>query len=178
MKKIFSTIILSVAALFATGCHYLDIVPDNILKLEDLFETKEKAYNALGDCYSYLPNNYKVHGGYQMLGDEWIEQQSESVKGNRTQCSGNKIMRGWNNSQDPLLAYWSGHNHGGDYYEATRMCNIVLGHLESGAFIIGLEDKERENWIAQIKILKAYYHYFLIRMYGPIIINDKNSFHR
>ena len=174
MKKIFRTLIFSVAAVFATGCNYLDIVPDNILKLEDLFETKEKAYNALGDCYSYLPNNYKVHGGYQMLGDEWIEMQSEAVKGSRTECSGNKVMRGWNNSQNPLLDYWSGANWGVDYYEATRMCNIVLGYLESGAFIIGLEDKERENWIAQIKILKAYYHYFLIRMYGPIIINDKN----
>lgn len=174
MKKIFSTIILSVAALFATGCHYLDIVPDNVTKLEDLFETKEKAYSALVDCYSYLPNNFHVHSGMQMLGDEFVERMDASVQNTKTYCSGNKIMRGWNNTQQPLLAYWNGEMNGMDYYEALRMCNIVLEYLASGEPIIGLEDEERTNWIAQIKVLKAYYHYFLIRLYGPIIINDKN----
>ena len=47
MKRYFKTTILAVmAAATMAGCNYLDIVPDNTVELSNLFETKEKAYNA------------------------------------------------------------------------------------------------------------------------------------
>ena len=175
MKKFFKSIIVSTVALLSvTGCNYLDIVPDNVLQLEDIFETKEKAYNALADCYSYMPDNFHMHTGIQMLGDEFVERLDSRVAESRTYCIGNKIMRGWNNTTNSLLCYWTGGQGGTHTYEALRLCNIFIDYLESGAYIIGLEDTERANWVAQIKVLKAYYHYFIIRLYGPIIINDVN----
>ncbi len=32
---------------------------------------------------------------------------------------------------------------------------------------------ERARWIAEVKFLKAYYHFFLMQLYGPIVIADK-----
>lgn len=175
MKKILkSTIVSLVALLSVNGCNYLDIVPDNIMQLEDIFETKEKTYSALADCYSYMPNIYKVHTGTALLGDEWIERFDATVAENRGYCIGNKIMRGWNNTTNSLLCYWTGGQGGTHTYEALRMCNIFIDYLESDFHIIDLSEVERKNWIAQIKVLKAYYHYFIIRLYGPIIINDVN----
>ena len=38
----------------------------------------------------------------------------------------------------------------------------------------GIEDVVKERMAAEAKFLKAYYHFYLLRMYGPIPILDKN----
>ena len=35
-----------------------------------------------------------------------------------------------------------------------------------------MSEREREDWRAQAKFLKAYYHFLLLRQYGPMIISD------
>src|SRR5690606_17257370 len=37
-----------------------------------------------------------------------------------------------------------------------------------------IDDYERDRWIAEVKFLKAYYHFWLLRMYGPIPIIRSN----
>jgi hypothetical protein len=39
---------------------------------------------------------------------------------------------------------------------------------------IDLSEPEKKRWIAEVKFLKAFYHYYLIRMYGPVILIDKS----
>ena len=54
IRKIFISTLL---ALGLTACgDYLDIVPDNTVDLDSIFETKDKAYHALADAYSFMPN--------------------------------------------------------------------------------------------------------------------------
>ena len=36
-----------------------------------------------------------------------------------------------------------------------------------------LTDSERKRWIAEVNVLKAYYHFFLFEHYGPIPIVDE-----
>ena len=38
----------------------------------------------------------------------------------------------------------------------------------------GLEEDERLKWIDEVKVLKAFYHFWLMQMYGPIPIIDQN----
>ena len=33
---------------------------------------------------------------------------------------------------------------------------------------------EKSQWAAEVEVLKVYYHYYLVKMYGPIPISDKN----
>ncbi|MNV88157.1 hypothetical protein D3C71_1823370 [compost metagenome] len=33
--------------------------------------------------------------------------------------------------------------------------------------MLDLRPDERERWIAEVQFLKAYYHFYLMRMYGP-----------
>ena len=40
--------------------------------------------------------------------------------------------------------------------------------------VADLTADKRARWIAEAKFLKAYYHYYLLRMYGPIPIVDRN----
>lgn len=159
------------AAATMAGCNYLDIVPDNTVELSNLFETKEKAYNALADCYSYMPDIEGVHRSMALAGDEWIGRLDAGVAGVRSYTRGSKLMRDWNNSTDPILGFWSGAGGAKDLYEGIRICNIFLNGLGD---IPNMQEEERIDWMSQVKVLKAYYHFYLLRLYGPIIIADKN----
>jgi len=174
MKKILKSIIIaSVALVSATGCDYLDIVPDNTIELTNLFETKDKAYRALTDVYSYFPDPNGVHSSYWLCGDEWSERLDSEVADTRSYCPGSKVMRDWSTASSPILGFWDGSGKAYDLYEGIRICNIVLEGLNPN--IPDLTIYEFNDWIAQIKVLKAYYHFFLLSWYGPIILVDKNS---
>ena len=61
------------ALLVPASCSdYLDVVPDNTLKLENIYATKDDAYDALAKIYSYLPNDPNTHESMWELGDEFI----------------------------------------------------------------------------------------------------------
>ena len=174
MKKFLKSIIIaSVALVSATGCDYLDIVPDNTIELTNLFETREKAYRAISDAYSYMPDVFGVHSSYWMAGDEWSERLDSQVADTRTYCPGSKLLRDWSNPSSPILGFWNGSCKAQNLYEGLRICNIVLEGLSPD--IPDLTIYEFNDWIAQVKMVKAYYHYFLLSWYGPIIIADTNN---
>lgn len=169
-KIIVISFIVGLAATF-TGCNFLDIVPDNTVEVGSLFENRDKALSALSTCYRYLPNHEKLHESMSLAGDEWIGRLDAEVADVRWNTRGEKIMRGWNNSSDPILNYWSGGGGATSLYQGIRVCNIFFENIEN---VPDITPAERLDWIAQVKILKAYYHFYLMRLYGPIIIADVN----
>lgn len=168
IKKIF--VVLS--CIILSSCNYLDIVPDNTIEISNLFENKEKAYQALSACYSYMPQFEKFHESMSLAGDEFCGRLDGDVAGNRGYTRGKKIMRGWQNASDPILSYWNGSGGVRSLYQGIRMCNIFLENIQ---VVPNLQDDERSDWTAQVKFLKAYYHFYLIRNYGPIVLVDKNK---
>jgi hypothetical protein len=70
-----------------------------------------------------------------------------------------RIARGLQNSTAPLCGQWD------NLYRGIRDCNIFLEKIGTVPDILELE---RLQWAAEVKFLKAYYHFYLLRMYGPI----------
>lgn len=169
-SKIFLVCLLGITLLFSR-CDYLEIVPDNTVEVGSLFENRDKALNALSTCYRYMPNFEKLHQSMSLAGDEWVGRLDASYAEDRNIDRGEKLMRGWNNSNEPIFNYWAGGGGVESLYEGIRVCNIFLENIEN---VPDLTPREREDWIAQVKVLKAYYHYYLTRLYGPIVIVDKN----
>ncbi|MDR0814646.1 MAG: RagB/SusD family nutrient uptake outer membrane protein [Bacteroidales bacterium] len=57
-------------------------------------------------------------------------------------------------------------------FAALRDCNTFLERMKT--HIPDLQEYDQKRWIAEVKFLKAYYHYWLLRMYGPIPLIKEN----
>jgi hypothetical protein len=171
MKKIFLLPVIAVMC-FTSCSKYLDIVPDHIAKVEDLFATKTDALDALAKIYSYLPVLDNIHETPFLLGDEYVCVRGEYDNDPKT-LIGQRIMRDLQSSGAPLMGLWSGTGGTGDngqgkhYYVAMRHCDLVMEHVD---LVFDMSEQEKKEFIAQVKFLKAYFAFSLVQQYGPIIL--------
>ncbi len=149
---------------------YLDIVPDNTLRLENIFELKEDAWNALAKVYGYMPQDDKVHLTSWTLGDEWIGRLD--LDNNVGDLRAMRIMRGLQSESSPQLGLWSGTQGGKPMYQAVRQADVFLSNIDR---VRDMMDAEKKDWKAQVKMLKAYYLFLLMQRYGPIVIPEKTA---
>lgn len=137
---------------------YLDVVPDNVATIDNAFATRHEAEKFLFTCYSYLPNQGDLGDDPAMVGGDEIWRF-------KTEGGYFNIARGLQNKVSPYGDRW------GFYFKAIRDCNIFL---EQVGKVPDLEDPERNRWIAEVKFLKAYYNFYLMKMYGPIPLMKAN----
>lgn len=166
----FKLILLSILFVATTSCDdYLDVVPDNIATIDNAFSNEFEAYKFLTTCYSYMPNyGSTTNNPAFYCGDEaWLPEASL----NEQMVKAWYVARGSQRVTDPYLNYWGGDEGGTDLYGAIRDCNIFIEKVNK---VLGLEVEKRDRWIAETKVLKAYYHFWLLRMYGPIILIKEN----
>ena len=144
---------------------YLDIVPDNVAEIGMAFQLRSSAERFLFTCYSYMPEDGTQANPAFHAGDElWLAADNAATAWN--------IARGNQNVVDSYCNYWGGSRGGKDLYEGIRQCNIFL---ENVGLVPDMEEYERLRWIAEAKFLKAYYHFYLTRMYGPIVLIKENE---
>jgi hypothetical protein len=168
LKNKFLAIIICSISLFMSCEDYLDIVPDGTQELSLLFNRKETAYNALANCYSYLPQNDGTYASYVLLSDELavpVPKEPNAIK----------LMKGQQSVSSPLMGYWSGFSATGkgqgSLWEGIRSCNTLIENID---LVVDMTQEEKNQWKAEAKFLKAYFHFLLISNYGPIPIVDVN----
>ena len=153
------------------GCaDYLDVVPDNLATLEIAFKNKASAEKYLFTCYSFMPETGKVGTDPGLdVGDEvWYFTDASTDFTNKTTFW---IAKGQQNTNSPLVDYWNGANWGKAMFQGLRDCNIFIDNVDK---VPNLSAYEKVKWKAEVKVLKAYYHFWLMRMYGPIPIIKEN----
>jgi hypothetical protein len=162
------TVILTICAFSFSCTDYLDVVPDNIRTIEDLFRIREDALSALAKVYSYMPEDNDTHATTWTLGDEYIGR-LDYVTDNADNLAAMKIMEGRQSATSPLLGAWSGTNRAKKLYEGIRQCNVFLANIHN---VTNMTDREKAEWSAQVKFLKAYYYFRLMQQYGPVVISE------
>lgn len=150
-------------SLYSCG-DWLDVVPDGIATLDMAFNSRAQAIKYLSTCYSYLPLN-GGSGDPAILGGDEIWTRNTTHLTNRFSVLGLDISEGRQNATSPVLARWS------NMYLGLRVCNTFL---ENAHLIPDIQEWEREQWIAEATILKAYYHFCLVQMYGPVPLIREN----
>ncbi|BDD08620.1 hypothetical protein FUAX_10520 [Fulvitalea axinellae] len=168
MRKYIGIRYLAFLLIFGLGSckDYLDVVPDNLATLDNAFTDRFNAEKFLLTCYSYLPGSTSLGGNPAMVAGDELILPSEFSNNN-----GPSISRGFQSATDPIMNYWNGSKGGTNLHIAIRDCNIFLERIEA---VPDIQPFELKKWVAEVKFLKAYYHFYLIRLYGPIHIIDKN----
>jgi hypothetical protein len=164
LHKIF--VALTIVLIFGS-CNYLDIVPDNVATIDYSFRNRTAAEKYLFTCYSYRPQRGGVNIDPAMAGadETWYFYGTNAPWPNVT------IQRGFQASTSPVLNFWDGENSGKALWKGIRDCNIFLENVDK---VLDLQPYEKTRWVSEIKFLKAYYHYYLFKSYGPIPIIDVN----
>lgn len=145
---------------------FIDVVPDNVATLEYAFRMRSTAERYLATCYSFMPTlGHPTSDVAQWGGDE--------LWSNTAFDTGNprKLALGGQNIVSPLMDYWSGANGGKPLWTGISQCNLFIENIVT---VPDMEDYEIKQWIAEAKVLKAYYYFYLLRMYGPIPIIKEN----
>ena len=144
---------------------YLDVVPDNVATIENAFAMRSEAEKYLYTCYSYMPKDGDLGSDPSLVpGDEmWIYENPTFPEFNHRMFN---ISRGLQGTVNP-----TGDFHWDNLYRGLRDCNIFLENVGN---VPDLVEQEKQEWIAEAKFLKAYYHFYLLRMYGPIPLVKEN----
>ena len=148
--------------ILAGGCKkYLDVVPDNVATIDNAFKLKQEAVKYLATCYSYLPASGDMETNPALCaGDEfWM------VAPFAVSQSPWRIAMGYQTANTIYLSSWNA------MFSAFRDCNIFLDNINK---VVDMTAAEKNKWSHEVKFLKAYYHWLLLRMYGPVPVTDVN----
>lgn len=142
---------------------YVDVVPDNLATIDIAFNNRVNAQRFFYTLYSYMPAHGTVNSNPALFGGDefWIND------GNGAGVVGFQMAQGYQSVTSPLFNHWSN----SDLFIALRDCNIFLENIDKPQ---DLDLAEKNRWVAEAKFLKAYYHFWLLRMYGAIPTIDTN----
>ncbi|MEX2592538.1 MAG: RagB/SusD family nutrient uptake outer membrane protein [Anditalea sp.] len=168
MKNKIIKYIATISLIFSVAScgQYIDVVPDNIAVIEDAFETRESSLKFLATLYGALPPFASINNPALAAGDEISVNDVVS-----RDWASRRISRGGQNVVSPSLGYWGNTGTVRNMFIALRNCNIFLENIDKP---FNLSEAEKKKWIAEAKFLKAYFHFYLMRMYGPIPIMREN----
>ncbi|WP_114781864.1 RagB/SusD family nutrient uptake outer membrane protein [Botryobacter ruber] len=171
MKRITKiTLVLAFLGVTSSCDKYLDVIPDNVPTIDNAFNLRASAERYLFTCYSYMPRHghFNTNPAFHAADEVWHATPPMDVNTDIY-----SIAQGLQNVSNPFGNYWSGERQGRPLFQGLRDCNIFLeniGKVDEKE----LQPWERERWKAEVKFLKAYYHFYLMRMYGPIPIIREN----
>ncbi|WP_304397651.1 RagB/SusD family nutrient uptake outer membrane protein, partial [uncultured Duncaniella sp.] len=167
MKKIQSYIVrtfLTVCLVVgASGCNYLDVVPPETADLSDTMKDKSDAIDFLYSCYSTAGISIPLNtlGGLEASADEYV---NPLLWGRLGQiASWDQLSSTYQSNLGIFQLPWT------LMYNALGQCNLFEKIL-SETSPKGVTLSDRERWTAEIKFLRAYYHFRLLEAYGPIPI--------
>lgn len=146
-----------VSGLFVS-CDYLDVVPPEQPTAADTMKDRGDAVGFINSCYiaveSTSPMGYLT---YEWGADECVNSRFWSDRCHKAS---------WNlYSETDAAGYWN------DCYNYLGQCHM-FSNLLNQSNPTGATEDDKIRWRAEIEFLKAYYHFRLLEMYGPIPIMD------
>ena len=160
-------IIIAFIALILFSCDdYLDVVPDNVATLEHAFQDRTTTLRYLATCYDYIPSFQDIRYQPAQSGSDEFYIDPNPFYGNETARRGIMMRMGLQTADQPYFDSWN------TMYDAIRSCNIFLEEVPN--VFADLSEWEKKEWIGEVKFLKAFYHFQLMKLYGAVPIIKEN----
>lgn len=161
---------MAISLFMITSCNnFVDVVPENVATIDHAFSNRREAERYLGTVYGRVPQVEMMSTTFFGADDLWTYSENHY-----TYAWAWKLALGEQNVSSPIMSYWGGSAGANNLFEAIREANIFIEQIDELKKVPELDDFTRARWIAEAKFLKAYFHFYLMRMYGPIPITDKN----
>lgn len=148
-----------VVASSLTSCNYLDVVPVEQADLDDASKKPELTLAYLYSCYSGL-NKWNPVDYY----NEDVASTDEFI-----------LPPSWNGDAYNIQTNQRSSATGGGWtwrycgYDPIRTCHMFLETIDNAP---NLTDAQRTTWKAEARFLVGYYHFMVLRKYGPCPIID------
>jgi len=166
MKNIFIAGFIFVV-LFLSSCEkdYLEMTPDENLTLEQVFSDRRNTEAFLVNVYNSQPEEMNFTNDW---GLNPFVGGSDELDLPFTNAFGNAINTGaWsptNNGSNPTPWIWD------NAYDGIRKANIFLENIDNAS----LSPELITRWKGEATFLRAFFHFNLLRTYGPIILLNQS----
>jgi hypothetical protein len=160
IKKLAAVLVLVTGT---SACNYLDIVPNDISTIDDAFKRPNEALNFLYSTYGFMPNENDMFNAIALWGTDEM-----ATPWDRGWYYAKRMVRGEMNASDPFFDYWTPAG-AIDMYDGIRQCYIFLENIDRTP---GFTSQEVKRMKGEATFLIAYYHFNLLRQYGPIVLME------
>lgn len=155
MKKY--SLVLFLTGLLLAGCDFLDKQPDDMKTDAMVWRSRIEVEKYLTNCYAAIP----YHNLHQ--DDPWLGLSDECDIPWVVYWTYDKNLGNWNPSSYFYMKYTP-------WYKAIRATHKFEQNVDR---CLELSDNYKTRYKAEVKFLRAYYHFLLLRQYGPIVLIQK-----
>jgi starch-binding outer membrane protein, SusD/RagB family len=165
MKKL---LFILIALVTLPSCSkYLDQVPDDRLTIDETFRTWENAQKFLADVYRRVPDEFgqRNPGGDNCSG-LWTGGSDEAEFLWSFVQSNNMNTGNWDASTGFVGDFWR------NYYRGIRAASVFMENADK---ITDRTPDLIKRYKAEARALRAMYYFYLVRLFGPVIILDEKA---
>ncbi len=165
-RNIFQITLGIILLLFAlNACQdVLDVVPSDKLSIDRLLNKETQIENFRDNSYNNLNTSFTGQSSGQLL-EAYTDDAFRSGTG---------VTYNWHNALlTPSNSYFAGAIWN-SCWEGIRKCNLAIKYIpQSRVSKEQLSEVKLNRWIAEVKVLRAWYHFDLIKNFGPVPFVDE-----
>ncbi len=167
MKQITKILALGVIAVSAVSCADLDMDSDGRLQMKDIFSRQDRTAQMFATLSGSLPKTTLTYGGSTTPMLAGFSDEAQDANDGITHVVSNWYNGRVSSTSNPLTSKcidpWD------KYFEAIYNCNNFIKNIQDPEIATYPFDENQKNgWIAQTKVLRAYYYWQLVKRYGGV----------
>jgi len=141
---------------FSSCSSFLDVEPTRYVSSDKIFDSKENFYAALTGCYDALQEEWYYGRTLVIIGDLASDvSYANGTKIELKEIDDNAIL----SDNIAINGLW------GNIYEAVNRINYLLWFIDD---VPNLEEETKNDYIGQLKFLRALHYYNLVRLFGNV----------
>ncbi|MDR1666452.1 MAG: RagB/SusD family nutrient uptake outer membrane protein [Bacteroidales bacterium] len=165
MKNSILKTILASVILISFSCADLDIPSDGRLTMKEIFGNYLMTSNFANSCRAWILAIGLHYGNSTPLASfcDEAHDASDNMGGAVNDWYNNRTSPFYN----PLGDVWE------HYYNGIRKCNVFLSSIADPELATAIISEEEKNgWIAEVRVVRAFYYLQLIKRYGGVPLVD------
>lgn len=143
------------------GCSKeMELPYDGRISKDKLFSDFDATRGMLNRAYGFMPGDYSISLASYCDEAQDASYSASTSNGFRDWYDGRVTSSNW-----PLQQMWGGS------YEGIRACNVFLEGIKNTT--LNLKPEVIAEWVAQARVLRAYYYLQIIKRYGFAVLLEK-----